>query len=55
MGLGEKKIMISRDDEGNGFHTLFYGFTTDKKDIEMLSELFDNCCGNEASDVVILG
>ena len=25
-GNGEKHIIISDDDEGNGFHTLFYGF-----------------------------
>lgn len=30
-GNGQKHIQISMDDEGNGFHTLFYGFT-DKKD-----------------------
>lgn len=26
-GNGKKHILISDDDEGNGFHTLFYGFT----------------------------
>ena len=25
-GNGEKKILISADDEGNGYHELFYGF-----------------------------
>lgn len=30
-GKGEKHIQISMDDEGNGFHTLFYGFTDDHK------------------------
>ena len=24
-GNGDKKIMISQDDEGNGYHYLFYG------------------------------
>lgn len=24
-GNGDKKIMISKDDEGNGYHYLFYG------------------------------
>lgn len=26
-GNGDKKIMISQDDEGNGYHYLFYGMT----------------------------
>lgn len=26
-GNGKKKVYISRDDEGNGFHALYYGFT----------------------------
>lgn len=30
-GLGSKKILISQDDEGNGYHELFYSVTTDIK------------------------
>ena len=26
-GNGEKRVFISTDDEGNGFHNLFYGLT----------------------------
>lgn len=26
-GLGDKKILISSDDEGNGYHELFFLFT----------------------------
>lgn len=26
-GNGDKYVLISNDDEGNGYHTLFYGFT----------------------------
>ena len=26
-GNGNKKVYISRDDEGNSFHALYYGFT----------------------------
>lgn len=26
LGHGDKKILISADDEGNGYHELFYGF-----------------------------
>lgn len=29
-GNGKKEILISDDDEGNGFHHLFYSFQDDK-------------------------
>ncbi len=29
-GNGDKHILISNDDEGNGFHTLFYDFADNK-------------------------
>ena len=32
-GNGQKHIQISMDDEGNGFHTLFYGFCSNKNTI----------------------
>ena len=31
MGNGDKKILISTDDEGNGFHELFYAFSNAEK------------------------
>lgn len=34
MGLGDKKVMISKDDEGNGFHYLYYSFLTDEDGIK---------------------
>lgn len=34
-GEGDKKIIISDDNEGNGYHGLFYGFT------DMSKEYFD--------------
>lgn len=30
-GFGDKKIMISQDDEGNGYHELFFGINTAEK------------------------
>ena len=30
-GNGKRKIMISNDDEGNGYHGLFFGFTPTKE------------------------
>lgn len=49
-GNGDKYVLISDDDEGNGYHTLFYEFLTDKDEIEACLELehdgthtVDNC------------
>ena len=36
-GNGNKKVMISDDDEGNGYHELFCGFTPTE-------EMFEGCC-----------
>ena len=30
-GFGKKKILISQDDEGNGYHELFYSVNIDVK------------------------
>lgn len=54
-GNGDKSILISTDDEGNGFHTLFYGF---EDNYETLKEfkgygLFHD--DNDPRNVVILG
>lgn len=48
-GKGEKHIQISGDDEGNYFHTLFYGFTD--KGIEDYE--YDN--GVDLKEIVLLG
>ena len=48
-GKGEKHIQISVDDEGNGFHTLFYGFTENgKEDYEYHDKV-------NTKDIVLLG
>ena len=52
---GNKHVVISGDDEGNSFHTLFYGFTCDKSEIEAISSmglLHDN---NNPEEIIILG
>ena len=54
-GFGNKKILISRDDEGNGFHTLFYGFLLDKKEIQEYKDMGLFQDDNEVEDVVLLG
>lgn len=52
-GFGDKTVLISCDDEGNGFHTLYFGFTTDEDDIKSYDYLFHD--RNNPNDVVILG
>lgn len=52
-GCGNKTILISCDDEGNGFHTLFFGFMTDINDINVYKDLFHD--NNNPKNVVLLG
>ena len=40
-GNGNKHIIISNDDEGNGYHTLFYSFTDDKEANERYKRLME--------------
>ena len=52
-GNGDKKILISADDEGNGFHGLFYPFTYDQEMIGNYKEaIYDDV---NLKDVVLLG
>lgn len=34
-GMGSKKIMLSNDDEGNGYHECFYEVTTNMEALEL--------------------
>lgn len=60
-GHGNKSVFISRDDEGNGFHPLYYSFTTDKEDVKAMFEMSDYPYDEEyysdeaLKDVVLLG
>lgn len=48
-GNGDKRVLISRDDEGNGYHSLFYLFSediwefTDPDEQHMSEADFNNC------------
>lgn len=55
-GHGNKEVWISRDDEGNGYHGLYYSFLTDKEAIEEIQDmgLCDYGCP-DADKIVILG
>lgn len=50
--LANKKIVISDDNEGNGFHGMFFGITDDVKGMEDL--VYDSTTTNP-KDFVILG
>ena len=52
-GHGNKTVLISCDDEGNGYHTLFFEFITDKETINQCAYLFHDM--NNPNDVVLLG
>lgn len=52
-GNGNKAILISRDDEGNGYHSLFFGVTDELPTIKQYEDDFHD--GNNAEDVVLLG
>lgn len=51
-GNGDKNIVISDDNEGNGFHGMFYGFT---KIDEITQDLIYDSHTNLPSDTIILG
>ena len=54
-GFGDKKILITSDDEGNEYHALWNGFTTNSEEIEGCKEagLFHDDFDTE--EVVLLG
>ena len=54
-GFGDRYVLISNDDEGNGYHGLFFGFNTDQNEIDAVADwgmFHDNV---EAKSVVLLG
>lgn len=54
-GNGDKVILLSSDDEGNEFHTMYYGFTDDKKELQSLAKYGMFHDHNDPDEVVILG
>lgn len=51
-GHGDKNIVISDDNEGNGFHGLFYDFTPVDEDF---ADLIYDSQTRSANDTIILG
>ena len=55
-GHGDKAVFISSDDEGNGFHELFFLFMTDKEDVEkFLNDTYSRNNDIPVDNIVILG
>lgn len=51
-GNGDKHIVISDDNEGNGYHGMFYGFTPCKRKFQ--DDIYDSRYSSE-NDTIILG
>ena len=54
-GNGNKTVLISRDDEGNGFHTLFYGFEDELSTISEYHSYGIIDCEDALENIVLLG
>lgn len=59
-GLGELQIVISDDNEGNGFHGLFYGITVlqktaSKEDKAYYRDLIHDSCTDNLDEIAFLG
>ena len=54
LGHGDRVVQICNDDEGNGYHTLFYSFADVKDNAEIIEccELHDDY---KPDEVVLLG
>ena len=52
-GNGDKHILISDDDEGNGYHTLFFGLNDDKEALEYAVQIEHDC--HSVDEIVVLG
>lgn len=54
-GNADKTILISSDDEGNSYHTLWYTIQSDVDEIRKVKELVDFHDNNNPEEVVLLG
>ena len=53
----DKKILLSDDDEGNGYHECYYSFTTNPKDVKNCIEFSNGATVDidDYSKFIILG
>lgn len=55
-GLGDKMVLISNDDEGNGFHMVWYDLCVDQENIrECVESSFADIGDRDLRDFVMLG
>ena len=57
-GNGDKKIVLADDTEGNGYHGMFFGFTSETNDVKECIEYSNGIYDSDTDDVneiVILG
>ena len=54
LGNGNRMIVISDDNEGNGFHGLFFGFTTIDKSEKDGFPIYDSVSEN-VDEIIVLG
>ena len=53
-GYGDRMIVISDDNEGNGYHGMFYGFTLIKKEEKEWYPISDSH-SDDVEKIIILG
>ena len=53
-GNGNKQIVISDDNEGNGYHGLFYAFTEIEEEEKEYYQVYDSET-NDIKKIIILG
>lgn len=57
-GNGNKSVVVPDDEEGNGYHDLFYPFLTDVdtvRDAIDFTNSWNHITENDANNIVILG
>ena len=53
--LRDRKVVISNDNEGNGFHGLFYGITWEYDDVNAYKDDIHDSCEKDPNKLVLLG
>ena len=54
-GNGDKFIVISDDNEGNGYHGLFFAILDDPKEIKDFTDMIYDSVSDDPNEIVILG
>jgi len=57
-GMGDKKLVIADDDEGNGYHGMYYSCTSDPKEVKANIEASNGLYDSQETDykhIVIVG